>query len=60
MLNRGCKGSVSLQLLRIATWPNVEAISSCPVCKESTDEIFQHFIDLHLQKTKMTSRKHLV
>ena len=51
---------MSLQaLLRIATWPNVEAISSCPVCKESTDEMFQHFIALHLQKQKMTSRKHL-
>ena len=60
MLNLGCKGSVSLQLLlRIATWPNVEAISSCPVRKKSTDEIFQHFIALHLQKTKVTSRKRL-
>ena len=25
---------------------------SSPVCKESTDEMFQHFIALHLQKTK--------
>ena len=58
MLNCGCKGSVSLQLLlQIATWLNVEAISSCPVRKESTDEMFQHFIALHLRKTKVTSRK---
>ena len=47
---------MSLQALRIASWPSVAAISSCPVCKETTDEMFQHFI---YRKQKMTSRKHL-
>ena len=51
---------MSLQaLLQIATWPNVEAISPFAVCKESTDEMFQRFIALHLQKTKDDIKKTL-
>ena len=42
MLDSGSKGTASLQaFLKIATWPNVEAISSCPMCKEST---IHHYI----------------
>ena len=38
MLEQGSEGTAALQALyRIATWPHVEALSTCPVCKESTD-----------------------
>ena len=50
---------MSLQAFLIATWLSVEAIYSCPVCKETTDETFQHFIALHLQKTKYDIKKTL-
>ena len=34
-------GTASMQaFLKIATWPNVEAISTCPMCKESTTTMF--------------------
>ena len=52
MLDSGSKGTASLQaFLKIATWPNVEAISSCPMCKESTTAMLHHYITIHLQRT---------
>ena len=52
MLDSGSKGTASLQaFLKIATWPNVEAISSCQMCKESTTAMLHHYITIHLQRT---------
>ena len=52
MLEQGHEGTVALQaFFKVATWPNIQAISTCPSCKESTDTLFSHFITTHLQKT---------
>ena len=55
MLEQGSEGTEALQALyRIATWTHVEALSTCQVCKESTDtqSIFLHYITHHLRKSK--------
>ena len=55
MLEQGSEGTAALQALyRIATWPHVEALSTCPACKQSTDtqSVFLHYITHHLRKSK--------
>ena len=58
MLDRGPEGTAAMQaLLRMATQPSIEGISSCPICQESTSSIFIHYTRVHLQKTTQSIKR---
>ena len=52
MLDRSPEATAAMQaFLRIATQPNIEGISACPMRQEATSATFIHFVCVHFQTT---------